>query len=302
MKDWSDDSYHTSVFTEEILSFLNASPSKRYIDATAGDGGHTIAVAEQGGKVLVVDRDSDALERIKKRLIGQTTIAKNITLAHGNFDNLKNIAAKYGFMSVDGIVFDLGMSTYQLKTGIRGFSVHGDWPLDMRMDRGQEKTAAEIINTYSEQELYELFAKYSQEHDSRVIAHAIVRVRSRKEPITTTKQLVEIIEQSTQNKGGMIHPATKVFQALRIDVNDEFEALKDALPQAVDILKEGGILAIISFHSGEDRIVKQFLRKENKIKLITKKPIVQTEEQNFINPRGRSAKLRVAEKYELSIS
>jgi 16S rRNA (cytosine1402-N4)-methyltransferase len=259
--------YHTPVLLNEVIEFLGVKPGEKYIDCTFGGGGHSRAIEKAGGIVLGIDQDPEAQAPI-----------------HGNFAHLKEIATKAGFTQVAGILFDLGVSSHQLETAERGFSFNRSARLDMRMDPVmQTVTAADLINAGGERELANLFWRLGEERASRIIARAVVASR----PILTTDQLAEIILRVKGRSGG-IHPATKVFQALRIAVNDELENLRLALPQAWELLKPGGKLIVISFHSLEDRIVKDFMK--------TGKLIKPTGEEIRANPRARSSKLRVMEK------
>ena len=221
----------------------------------------------------------------------------NITLVRGNFAHLQEIAQECGFDQVAGILFDLGVSTHQLLTQERGFSFTSDALLDMRMDPDLGVAAADLVNGLRKEELYELFHKLGEERFAWRIARVIVRARSLR-PIRTGKELAGVIAgaKPKRKRFGRIHPATRCFQALRIAVNDELNNLKAALPQAVNLLKPGGRLVVISFHSLEDRIVKNFLKGESALKILTKKPIKPSEEEVEINPRSRSAKMRVGEK------
>jgi len=255
---------------EEVLEGLQVAPGKRFIDATYGGGGHASEIVRRGGEVLGIDVDPDT---------GPHAV-------HGNFRNIEEIAKKEGFSEVDGILFDLGVSSHQLDTGDRGFSYRFvDAPLDLRFNQNEGETAAELLKRVSEDELYEILATFGEEEHSRAIATAIVRAR-RVSPVRTTGDLLKIIGKKT---------ASQVFQALRIVVNDELNALKEGLHGAKDLLKPNGRLAVISFHSLEDRIVKLYF-KTDAWKLITKKPIVPGHEEIKVNKRARSAKLRIAEK------
>jgi 16S rRNA (cytosine1402-N4)-methyltransferase len=261
---------HIPVLLEEAVNGLQVAPGKRFIDATYGGGGHASEIVRRGGEVLGIDVDPDT---------GPNAV-------HGNFRNIVKIAKENGFESVDGILFDLGVSSHQLDTAGRGFSYRfGDAPLDLRLNQDEGIPAAEYLQTVSENQLYEILATFGEEEHSRTIASLIVRARHVK-PIATTGDLLKIINKKS---------ASQVFQALRIVVNDELNALKEGLIGVKEILKPGGRLAVISFHSLEDRIVKMFL-KTDAWKLITKKPIVPGSEEIKENKRSRSAKLRIAEK------
>ena len=275
----SKSSYHIPVLLKEAIDGLKVKPNGKYIDATIGGGGHAFEILKRGGVLLGIDIDQDAIDYVKEKL----EINKDIFLERGNFRNLKSIARKCGFDKVDGILFDLGVSSHQLDTAKRGFSFRSDAPLDMRMDKESNLTAQYIVNKYSKEALYEIFSKYSEELDSRAIASAIVRARALK-PIKTTRELAKILPRPTL-----------VFQALRIAVNEELDNLIEGLHSGADILKKGGRMVVISFHSLEDRIVKLRFDK-NKLKMITKKPIIPNYEEIKVNPRSRSAKLRIFEK------
>jgi 16S rRNA (cytosine1402-N4)-methyltransferase len=261
---------HTPVLLEEAVGGLQVAPGKRFIDATYGGGGHASEIVRRGGEVLGIDVDPDT---------GPHAV-------HGNFRNLEEIAKKEGFTDVDGILFDLGVSSHQLDTAGRGFSYRfGDAQLDLRFNQNEGETAAELLERVSEDELYEILATFGEEEHSRAIATAIIRAR-RVSPVLTTGDLLKIINKKS---------ASQVFQALRIVVNDELNALKKGLEGAKKLLKPGGRLVVISFHSLEDRIVKKFM-KTDAWKLITKKPVVAGTEEIRANKRSRSAKLRIAEK------
>lgn len=281
---------HTPVLLDEVITWLKPEYSKRFIDATLGGAGHTRALLEKGASVLGIDQDKQALAFV-------SSILKHDRLhtAEANFMTIKIQAEKHGFQEVDGVLFDLGVSSLQFDTPDRGFSFLHNAPLDMRMSTNNPVTAAEIINNASEDELYELFMNNAQEPKSRQIAHAVVSHR----PISTTGELAQLILDVYQGKRGKIHPATLTFQALRIAVNQELKILKPALKDAFALVKTGGRVAVISFHEGEDRIVKRTfseLVEAGQAQLLTKKPIVPRDSETTTNPRARSAKLRVIEK------
>ncbi|MCS6889245.1 MAG: 16S rRNA (cytosine(1402)-N(4))-methyltransferase RsmH [Chloroflexus sp.] len=275
-------------------------PGGRYLDATVGGGGHALAVlqaAQPGGMLLGIDADPDALAATAERL-AEAGLRQQAVLRHGSFADLAALATEAGFTAVDGILFDLGVSSYQLDTPERGFSFAADGPLDMRLDPTQGLTAADLVNRLSERELADILFQYGEEHAARRIARAIVE-RRRAQPFLRTADLAAVVARAVGGRHGRIHPATRTFQALRIAVNQELDRLAAALPQAVALLAPGGRLAVISFHSLEDRIVKQFLRTEAagetpRLALITKKPVVASDAEVAANPRARSAKLRVA--------
>lgn len=302
-------SIHKPVLLKEAIEFLNIKKGGKYIDATVGGGGHSLEIIKKGGIVLGIDCDPWALKAAREFLssacpaLKQSNLAlgfKNLwRLAQGNFRELKKIALKNSFYPVEGIIFDLGVSSYQLGVVERGFSFRQEGPLDMRMDPQLTVTAADLINTLSENEITKIFEKFGEEKHARRIARAICRAREVK-PIGTTQELVEIIIGSLpRGERRKKHPARRCFQALRIVVNNELENLKEALPQALGILKKEGRMAVISFHSLEDRIVKRFFKEEEEkgnLRILTKKPVRPTEKEKELNPRSRSAKLRVAEK------
>lgn len=275
-------SYHQSVLKREILQILNVEENKWYLDATLGDGGHALAILQAGGNVIGLDVDPEALERAKKRFTEAGISKEKYKLIQGNFRDLQNLVD----IMFSGILFDLGVSSLQFDEASRGFSFSKDAPLDMRMDPNLSVTATDLVNGLNSGELYELFTKLGEEKFAKKIANEIILERS-KNKITTTLQLANLVEKVI-GKRGKLHPATKVFQALRIAVNDELNALKEALPQALDLLDSGGVIIVISFHSLEDRIVKHFFKSKN---LIT--PSL---EEIKNNPRSRSAKMRVFKK------
>ena len=293
--------YHESVLLHEAIGELHVEPGGKYIDATLGGGGHTLEIVKRGGIVLGIDADEDAIEHVEKRFKIQDLgfkIGEQLRLVRGNFVKIGEIARANGFSHIDGILLDLGVSSYQLDTGDRGFSFQKDAPLDMRMDISLGVKAQDLINGLTKGELYELLDKYGEEEFARPIVRSIVSARDIK-PIQTTRELAEIIIKGYPIKHKKIHPATKTFQALRIAVNDELNSLRDALPQALELIKSKGRLVIITFHSLEDRIVKkEFLDFEshNLGRVIYKKPIEPTEEEKVLNKRSRSAKMRVFEK------
>lgn len=283
---------HIPVLKKEVLEYLNPKPGENFIDCTFGFGGHSQAILKKiipGGKILGIELDKEVLKQFKPQ--------DGIILTQGNFADLKEITEKQKFYPVNGILLDLGISSWQIKESGRGFSFQKSEPLDMRT--GQESlTAQEIINQWNEQDLIEIFQTYGEERYSRQIAKMICQQRKIKS-IETTDQLVEIIGRAVPGKyrRGRIHWATRVFQSLRIVVNSELDNLKKALADAVDILKGEGRLVVISFHSLEDRIVKHFFRQQAKqefLKILTKKPIRPSQEEIEINYKSRSAKLRAA--------
>jgi len=296
--------FHSPVLLKEVIENLKIKKNGKYIDGTVGGAGHSEAILKLGGNILGIDYDPEALNYAREHLSAacpfpdeSRELDASWRLVRGNFKNLGKIAKENNFQPVDGILLDLGVSSHQLETPERGFSFNSDESLDMRMDPELKVTAQDLINVLNKGELEKLFQKFAQEKRSRQLAEAIVDARS-VSPIKTGRQLAEIILK-VKYKTGKINPATQIFQALRIAVNDEINNLKEVLPEALKILKPGGRLAIISFHSGEDRIVKQFFRDQAEkglIKKIFKKPLSPSFEEVKANPRSRSAKLRVAEK------
>ena len=309
-----DEPRHISVLLDECIENLNIKPEGIYLDGTLGLGGHSYQIASRldAGRLICIDRDETAIERSSRRL---APFADRITYVHGNFSDAAEILDRLGINSVDGMLFDLGVSSPQLDEIQRGFSYMGDAPLDMRMDGSAGLTAYEVVNTWPEERLNRILWDYGEERYARRITAAILAHRAEK-PITTTLELVDII------KGAMPapalrekqHPAKRTFQAIRIAVNDELGAISAMMETAPDKLKKGGRLCVISFHSLEDRIVKSGINaRENgctcpreapictcgfvqTLKSVTRKPILPSEEEIEKNPRSRSAKLRVAER------
>lgn len=309
-----DEPRHISVLLDECIENLNIKPDGIYLDGTLGLGGHSYQIASRldAGRLICIDRDETAIERSSRRL---APFADRITYVHGNFSDAAEILDRLGIDSVDGMLFDLGVSSPQLDEIQRGFSYMGDAPLDMRMDGSAGLTAYEVVNTWPEESLNRILWDYGEERYARRITAAILAHRAEK-PITTTLELVDII------KGAMPaaalrekqHPAKRTFQAIRIAVNDELGAISAMMETAPDKLKKGGRLCVISFHSLEDRIVKSGINaRENgctcpreapictcgfvqTLKSVTRKPILPSEEEIEKNPRSRSAKLRVAER------
>lgn len=279
--------YHIPIMMNEVMEGLQVAPGKRFIDATVGGGGHGQEIVKRGGALLGIDTDTDAVDEAKKYIQG--------TIVQGNFRDIEEIAKKNGFSLVDGILFDLGVSSHQLDIQARGFSYRfGDAPLDLRLNQHEGKPASDYLAHMGAEELYEILATYSEEEHSRAVSTAVVRARVDRD-IATTGDLLKIITDVVGERNASA-AASRVFQALRIYVNDEFGALKQGLAGAKELLKPGGRLVVISFHSLEDRIVKQFLRSDG-WKLIMKKPMVASEQEQMENRRSRSAKLRIAEKY-----
>ncbi|WP_447977860.1 16S rRNA (cytosine(1402)-N(4))-methyltransferase RsmH [Candidatus Nitrospira bockiana] len=296
---------HIPVLVEEVLAGLKCRPSGTYLDCTVGQGGLLLQILHAVGPdgfAIGLDRDEEALAAAKVRL---EEFARQVRLIQGSFADLKRHLQAAGVARVDGVVFDLGVSSAQLNDPVRGFSFMVDGPLDMRMDRRQPGTAADLLNTLSETELADLIYRYGEERYARRIARSIVRTRAHR-PLTRTFDLVDAIREAVPPvyRRGRIHFATRTFQALRIAVNREIEILQHAFRDAIESLVPGGRLCIISFHSLEDRVAKQCLRAwsqgdEARVRLVTKKPIVASASERAANPRSRSAKLRIAERLPL---
>jgi 16S rRNA (cytosine1402-N4)-methyltransferase len=285
---------HVAVLLNEALSYLDPQPGRRFIDATFGAGGHTQALLERtapDGAVLALDLDETALESGRRSL---QSFGSRLVLAQANFRDIATVAPQHGFSEVDGILADIGVSSMMLDDPERGFSFMREGPLRMTMDPGQDLTAADIVNTYSEKEIADILYINGEERRSRPIARSIVRAR----PLATTTDLVRAVERVLGGpRYGKIHPATRTFQALRIAVNDELNSLQAFLNSAPACLRAGGRLAVITFHSLEDRIVKNAFRSTSLPgKPLTKKVVTATPEETASNPRSRSAKLRVWEK------
>ena len=288
---------HQAVLVHEVLEYLDLAPGKKVLDCTLGGGGHARSILEHitpGGILTGIDQDEDALKTASANL---KDFKDNINLIHSNFRNLETIIAKHDEGEFDGVLFDLGLSSLQLEDSKRGFSIKNNGPLDMRMDRGQKIDAAYLVNKLSESEIKEVIKRFGEERFSGRIARAIASKR----PIETTFQLAEIISRAVPGKArhGKIHPATRTFQALRIAVNKELEALDSVLNIVLKYIKRGGKICVISFHSLEDRIVKNRFRdyaRQNLLRIITKKPVMAQREEVLLNPRSRSAKLRVGMK------
>lgn len=279
---------------EEVISFLNLEKGGVYLDLTLGAAGHSCAILEHldgDAHIVGVDRDTDILEFARHKL---EKYAGKFTLCHGAFVDICEILRERNIGPVNGVLMDIGVSSWQLDQGQRGFSFNKEGPLDMRMDRSQPLTAEKIVNSYPEPQLADVIYHYGEEHRSRQIARAIVQYRDRKK-ILSTLELANII-QNTLRYRGKIHPATKTFQALRIEVNQELQQLQTTLENLPTILKDNGRAVVISFHSLEDRIVKHAFKNKARWNTLTKKPVVASREETKSNPRSRSAKLRCAEK------
>lgn len=288
---------HSPVMLEEVLKHLNVKKGRNYIDCTLGGAGYTIAIAKivgESGKVLALDLDAAAHKNAKRRI--KEEALSNVILVEDNFKNLKKaVAANFSKEEeISGVVFDLGLSSFQLADDSRGFSFQSDAPLNMAFGKGVENSSQDIINNYSLEDLTRIFNDYGEEKHAYRIAQEIVLQRKKKE-IATTKQLAEIVASKYPKRHYQrINPATKVFQALRMETNEEFRNLELALPGATDILNHTGRLVVVSFHSGEDRIVKRFIKNNKDLMTLSKRPIQTSEKELSINPRARSAKLRAA--------
>ena len=306
---------HKSVLLEETVNGLNIKPDGIYVDGTLGGGGHAYEVCKHlnnKGRFIGIDQDEAAIEAAGSRLID---FGERVTIVRSNYCDMKSKLQELGIDKVDGIVLDLGVSSYQLDTAERGFSYRVDAPLDMRMDRRQKMTAKDIVNEYSEMDLFRIIRDYGEDKFAKNIAKHIVAARQQS-PSITTGQLTQIIRESIPMKiqaaGG--HPAKRTFQAIRIELNKELDVLRDSLDGMIDLLDDGGRLCIITFHSLEDRIVKTIFRKnenpctcppdfpvcvcgkKSKGRVITRKPILPSDEEMEENPRSKSAKLRIFEK------
>ncbi len=299
---------HKSVLFDEAIKALDLNENKIIVDGTAGGGGHSGEIAKRAKRVISIDQDPDAIEVLNERLGDK----ENVTIVHDNYSNIKNIISNLNIEKIDGLLLDLGVSSFQLDTAERGFSFHKDAPLDMRMSKSG-LSAYDVVNNYDERQLADIIYRYGEEKFSRRIAANIVKARAKK-PIKTTFELVDIIKSSMPQKAMRdAHPARRTFQAIRIEVNAELDVLKSTLEDAFDILAPGGRIAIITFHSLEDRIVKeQFAKwcqgctcpKEFPVCVCGKKPkgktfksISPSKEELEENPRARSSRLRIFEKF-----
>ena len=305
---------HKSVLLRESVDWIVTDPKGIYVDCTLGGAGHSHAIAEKldpEGLLIGIDQDEDAIMAASKRL---EDAACKVKIVHSNFRNLGTILEGLNLQEVDGIFFDLGVSSYQLDTPERGFSYMHDGPLDMRMDQEGKLTAADVVNTYKEEDLADLIYKYGEERWSRRIAQFIVEKRKEK-PLRTTSDLVSVIKAAIPKKARQDgpHPAKRTFQAIRIEVNDELGAADESIQQAMDLLAVGGRISVITFHSLEDRLTKQLFKEAStvdvpkglpfipedlkpKMELVSRKPILPSQEELENNNRAHSAKLRVAQK------
>jgi len=286
--------YHEPVLKNEVIANFQVREGKKYIDCTLGDGGHTLEFLKRGASVMGIDVNAESLNRASER-IKEEGFSSNFIPVLGNFKKIEYLANAHDFSQVDGVLYDFGYSSYQLDDSEIGLSFQKDKPLDMRLDDNLGVTAADLVNALPEKQLADLIFKYSQEKFARKFAKAIVNARNLKK-IETTKQLADILANQSPlgYEKGRIHPATRTFQALRIVVNDELENLVQSLPQASRLLLPGGFFIVISFHSMEDKLVKQFSHSAGpNIKMLTKKPLVPSEEETSRNMRSRSSKMRV---------
>lgn len=305
---------HIPVMLNECLEGLITDPAGIYVDGTLGNGGHAAAILERlgaGGMLIGFDRDVDAIERVTDKL--KTGAGKRVELVHDNYANMAAQLDRLGVDKVHGLLLDLGVSSFQLDLAERGFSFQHDGPIDMRMDQTSGQTAADLVNTASEQELADIIFRYGEDRASRRIARAIVEARA-KVQIETTAQLAGIVERAKGGrKGKRIHPATQTFQALRMAVNEELASIEQVLEEMIDRVVEGGRIVVLTFHSLEDRLVKRFFSRhvpreeslqqggvrriyeEPQVQWIWKKPLKASKEEQTVNPRSRSAKLRVVE-------
>ena len=307
--------HHTPVLLQEVLTLLQPSRGGVFVDGTLGGGGHAEAVLRQlplSGKLIGIDRDNEALAAASARL---AAFGERFTALHGNFFEMQTLLAEIGIAQVNGILLDLGVSSYQLDTPERGFSYHNDAPLDMRMDKGAALTARDVVNTYSEEALTRILFAYGEERFAKRIAERIVNIR-KENPIESTAQLADLVKSAIPGKfrNEPQHPARRTFQAVRIEVNGELDGLREAVQHAHDLLQTGGRLCIITFHSLEDRIVKQAFRtferpctcppsapvcicgKVPTARILTKKPLTCSQEEAAANSRSLCAKLRCIEK------
>ena len=306
---------HKPIMLEETIASLNIKPNGIYVDGTLGGAGHSLEIVRKltdGGHLIGIDQDGDAIEAASGKL---KPYMDQVTIIRSNYAQMKQRLDELSISGVDGILLDLGVSSYQLDNSDRGFTYREDVPLDMRMDQRQTRTARDIVNQYSEMELYRIIRDYGEEKFAKNIAKHIVRFRE-SQRIETTGQLIELIKAAIPKKvrmgGG--HPAKKTFQAIRIELNQELDVLKESLETMIDLLNDGGRLCVITFHSLEDRIVKNIFRtcqspcicppefpvcvcgRISKGQVVTRKPIVPGEEEQMENPRSKSAKLRVFER------
>lgn len=294
--------YHIPVMLNESINYLNLSPGKIIVDATVGTGGHSLAILKKitpGGRLIGIDRDQDSLAVARERL---KDYRDNCDILHGNFADISRILKDLNIAGVDGILFDLGISSFQLNDPQRGFSFQNEGPLDMRMDRTGYISAYDLLNNLNEHEISSVLRNFGEERWHNRIAHVLVEARQR-HPITTTSELAQVVLRSIPSRyrrlRHRIHPATRTFQAVRIAVNRELETLQSALNCALEALKKEARICVISFHSLEDRVVKWSFKKsaqDGLVEIITPKPLTPTQPETESNPRSRSSKLRVAQR------
>ncbi len=306
--------YHIPVLREEVLHYLNAGDKQLIVDGTLGDGGHTEAILQHSGpqcRVLGIDRDAEALARARKRL---APFGERVILVHGNYSEIQSILAQRNIQEIDGLLLDLGVSSRQLNTPERGFSFMNDGPLDMRMNKEDTTTAADLLETLSDKELEDIIKTYGEERHYKKIVRYIRKAQG-KGPLSTTASLSKILSSAVkQPRPARIHPSTRTFQALRIAVNRELDHLRTALSESLNILNAAARLVVISFHSLEDRIVKQFIHDEEKgcicppkipicvcgkksrLKKVTRRVVIPSAEEVRLNPRASSSRLRAAER------
>jgi len=306
--------YHKPVLTREVLHYLNAENKNLIVDGTLGDGGHAELVLQRWGdqvRILGIDRDAEALKRARERL---RSFGDRVIYVQGNFSEIKSILAKRKIRNIDGLFLDLGVSSMQLESPERGFSFMRNGPLDMRMDRKESTTAADLLASLSDEELKFIIKNYGEEKKYKNIIHGIRKAQG-ENPITSTRQLAKILSSAVKvSRPTRIHAATKTFQALRIAVNHELENIEVGLKDSLDVLRPGGRLVVISFHSLEDRLVKNFIRDQAKgcvcpprfpqcvcgkistLKVLTRKVVVPSPDETKANPRASSARLRAAER------
>jgi len=293
---------HVPVLLKEVIYYLNPKPNENFIDATVGEAGHSLKILEltrPKGKLLGIDLSSETLKRVTELKSTDESVKNRLILINDSYIHLEKINKENDIGLIQGILFDLGMCSWHLESSGKGFSYQKDEPLDMRFDSKQDLTAAEIVNFWEIEEIEKILREFGEERYSQRIALAIKEAR-KKERIVSTQQLVDLLARTLPKNYDQkrIHFATRVFQALRIAVNNELENIRKGLEQAINILQTNGRIVVISFHSLEDRIVKNFFKEQskiNKLQILTKKPIIPTKEEILKNPRSRSAKLRAAQ-------
>jgi len=291
---------HVPVLLQEVLTYLDCRPGKTIVDATVGTAGHSQAILERitpGGKLIAIDRDKETIEVARQRL---KHFSEAVVFCHGNFSDIDTHLARLNISGVDGMLFDFGISSFQLKDPSRGLSFQDTGPLDMRLDRTQKLTAGDIVNTWGQEEIAEIIKEFGEERWCKRIASAIVRARQQ-HPVETTEELEEVVFRAVpaRFRHYRIHPATRTFQAIRIAVNSELEAIEQVLRKSIGLLHPGARICAISFHSLEDRIVKHAFRdsaRQGLLKVLTRKPVEPSDDEIQKNPSSRSSKLRAAER------